>query len=208
MKKIVGGLRSDPIVDEKRRLLDRIIAGCLGLSVETRVANAEIVPGESVELHHQVEIRSGIPVRWIGVRYPSLGREMRTGIDLAQGKPSLKASTQILPAGTVVSQPYWLREEGTAGMFRVDDASLIGRPEDPPILPVEYLFQAGGQAIALSDEPVAPSRIRRGPRSFAASRPFPRFRFILPPASSCSLPPPRGRLRWKSPPTAPARPAS
>jgi LmbE family N-acetylglucosaminyl deacetylase len=162
IKKILGGLRPDPIVDEKRRLLDRIIAGCLGVSIETRVAHAEVVPGESLELHDQVEVRSGIPVRWVGVRYPSLGSAAQTGIDLAPGKSSLRDSTQALPAGTAVSQLYWLKEEGTPGMFRVDDASLIGRPENPPILPVEYLFQTGGQTFSVSDEPVAPSVDSKG----------------------------------------------
>jgi hypothetical protein len=39
-------------------------------------------------------------------------------------------------------------------MFRVDDASLTGRPENPPIVPLEYVFEVGGRTIVLSDEPV------------------------------------------------------
>ena len=39
-------------------------------------------------------------------------------------------------------------------MFRVDDASLIGRPENPPIFPVEDQFLVGGQIISIADEPV------------------------------------------------------
>src|SRR5208283_5477744 len=97
---------------------------------------------------------AAVPVRWMAVRYPSLGRESETGIGLDPGKPALRDSSQTLPAGTPVSQPYWLREEGTPGMFRVDNASLIGRPENPPIVPLEYEFEIGGQTIVLSDEPV------------------------------------------------------
>jgi hypothetical protein len=81
-------------------------------------------------------------------------RETVLGIDLKSGVPALRDVNQTLPADTPISQPYWLREEGTPGMFRVDDAKLIGRPENPPILPVEYLFEVGGQTIVLSDEPV------------------------------------------------------
>ena len=154
IRKLLGGLPPDTIVDEKRRLLDRIIAGCLGLTIDTTVARAEIVPGESVEVHHRVELLAEVPVRWTAVRYPSLGRETEEGIDLVSGTPSLRDSTQTLPAGTPVSQPYWLRKEGTPGMFQVDEASLIGQPENRPILPVEYQFEVAGQAIVLSDEPV------------------------------------------------------
>ena len=63
-------------------------------------------------------------------------------------------SAQTLPADTPLSQPYWLREEGTPGMFRVDDAALIGRPENPPAFPVEQVFEVGGQTLVIPDEPV------------------------------------------------------
>ena len=61
---------------------------------------------------------------------------------------------QTLPASTPLSQPYWLREEGTPGMFRVDDPTLIGRPENPPAFPVEQVFEVGGQTLVVPDEPV------------------------------------------------------
>ena len=70
-------------------------------------------------------------------------------------------STATLPASTPVSQPYWLREQGTAGMFRVDDAKLIGRPENPPVFPVQYDFEVGGQTLVVPDEPVAVGSRRR-----------------------------------------------
>jgi hypothetical protein len=39
-------------------------------------------------------------------------------------------------------------------MFRVDDPTLIGRPENPPVFPVEQVFEVGGQALVVPDEPV------------------------------------------------------
>ena len=63
-------------------------------------------------------------------------------------------STQTLPVDTPLSQPYWLREEGTAGLFRVDDPSLIGRPENPPVFPIEQVFEIGGQTLVVPDEAV------------------------------------------------------
>jgi hypothetical protein len=63
-------------------------------------------------------------------------------------------STQTLPASTPLSQPYWLREEHTPGMFMVDDATLIGRPENPPAFPIEQVFEIGGQTLIVPTEPV------------------------------------------------------
>ena len=53
-----------------------------------------------------------------------------------------------------MSQPYWLREEREAGMFRVADPQLIGQPENPPVFPVEQIFEVGGQTVIVPDQPV------------------------------------------------------
>jgi len=63
-------------------------------------------------------------------------------------------STETLPADTPLSQPYWLREDHTAGMFRVDDPNLIGRPENPPVFSVEQVFDVDGQTVIVPDQPV------------------------------------------------------
>ncbi|HTT57494.1 MAG TPA: PIG-L family deacetylase [Opitutaceae bacterium] len=147
-------LPDDPVVNEKRRVLDRILAACLGLKVETTIADAEVVPGELMALHHTAVVGSATPVRWLAVRYPVVAAAAGTPVDLTAGQPAARDATERLPAGTAVSQPYWLREPGTPGMFRVDDPSLIGRPEDPPAFPVEFVFEVGGQTLVVPDEPV------------------------------------------------------
>ena len=150
----LAALPADPVLEEKRRGLDRILAACLGLSVATTVADAEVVPGETMALHHTVTEESAVPVRWLSVRYPALGTGADAPVDLTAGRPAARDVGERLPAGTAISQPYWLRREGTPGMFRVDDPALIGRPENPPIFPVEFVFSVGGQTLVVPDEPV------------------------------------------------------
>ena len=144
----------DPVVLEKRTQLDAILQACLGLEVSTVVPQAEAVPGETLKMRHTAVVRSTVPVLWQAVRYPSIQREHQTAIALRANESSAANSAETLPADTPLTQPYWLREEGTPGMYRVDDASLIGRPENPPAFPVEYVFEAGGQTLVVADEPV------------------------------------------------------
>ena len=150
-------LAADPVVDEKRRLLDRILQACLGLSVETTVPGPELVPGEALVMHHTAIVSSGVPVRWVAVRYPGIGADASCSVELRPGEVAAVDATRTLPAGTPLSQPYWLREAGTPGMFRVDDQALIGMPENPPAVPVEDVFEVGGQTLAVVDEAVAAS---------------------------------------------------
>jgi LmbE family N-acetylglucosaminyl deacetylase len=151
----LASLPADPVVDDKRQQLDRIITECIGLTVETTTPKAEVFPGETIALTHTATVRSNIPVRWMAVRSPSISQETGEPIDLKAGQPATRQASQTLPIQTPLSQPYWLREPGTPGMFRVDDAKLIGRPENPPSFPIEEVFEVGGQTLVIPDEPVA-----------------------------------------------------
>lgn len=154
MRTRLAGIPADPVVEEKRAQVDRILQDCLGLSVETVVPRAEAVPGETLKLRETAIVRSGVPVRWVGVRYPSIGREVREEIDLQPGKEATRDAMETLPAETPLTQPYWLREEHSTGMFRVEDASLIGQPENRAAFPVECIFEVGGQTLVVPGEPV------------------------------------------------------
>jgi hypothetical protein len=118
------------------------------------VSQRDIVPGEPLGLTTTAVVASGIAVRWEAVRYPGLGREARTGKDLGPNLPALCSTSRTLPRDTPLSEPYWLREDGTPGMFRVDDAALIGMPENPPPIPVQSVFSVGGQTLVVAGEAV------------------------------------------------------
>jgi LmbE family N-acetylglucosaminyl deacetylase len=147
-------LANDSVVAGKRALLDRILQACLGLEIQTEIPQAEVVPGQKLDLQHTAIVHSSIPVRWLAVRYPGIHQEVSEPIELTANQSSSRHTIETLPAGTPLSQPYWLREEGTPGTFRVDDASLIGQPENPPVFPVEQVFEVGGQTLVLPDQPV------------------------------------------------------
>ena len=176
LRRLVAGLPSDPVVAEKALQLDRIVAACLGLSVETTIDRLDVVTGEPIRMRHTALVHSAIPVRWVAVRYPGYGPEIAQKTDLVRDLAAQREATQALPAETPVSQPYWLREEGTPGMFRVDDPSLIGLPENPSVLPVEFVFEVAGQTLVVPDGAVC---IASGPtEAWARLRPN-----VIPPVS-------------------------
>jgi LmbE family N-acetylglucosaminyl deacetylase len=159
LRENLAALTSSPLVDLKRKLLDKILQECLGLSVATTVPQAEVVAGEPLKLNFAVNLVSSSPVRWTGIRFPATGRELSIpdNVSMSAGVNHGKftfAATETLPATLPLSQPYWLREEPTVGMFRVDDPKLIGQPESPPAFPVEYVFRVGDQTLVAADEPV------------------------------------------------------
>ena len=155
MHHLLAGLPADIILDEKRHQLDHILQECLGLEVETTIPQADVVPGETLSLHHTASLHSGVPVGWVGARFPggNMGDDVKAMM-LGDVKTRSRDTTIRLPPGTPITQPYWLREEGTTGRFRVDDASLIGQPENPPAFPLEQVFEVSGERFVVPDQPV------------------------------------------------------
>jgi LmbE family N-acetylglucosaminyl deacetylase len=158
-----ASLPHDPLLDDKRTQLDRILQHCLGLSVETTLPDALVVPGETMHLRHVATLHSTVPVRWVATRFPSIGQEQSATLELKPNQPSERKTEPALPRDTPLSQPYWLREEHPTGTYRVDSPALIGRPENPPVFPVEQVFEIQGQRLVLKGEPVAPSAQNEDP---------------------------------------------
>ena len=146
----------DPVVAEKWVLLNHIIAECLGLTVQTTIPEAEVVPGEALHLHMTTTIKSDIVrVRWIGSDFPASASPSDVkNTELSANAAVTHDSIQKLPINTLISQPYWLREPHTAGMFQVDNPNLIGRPENFPVFPIEQVFLVDGQSLIVPDQPV------------------------------------------------------
>lgn len=146
---------ADPVVAEKRVLLDHVIQECLGLTVQTTISKAEIVPGEAIHMRMTAAVRSDIvPVRWVEARYPAITTDIAIGVNLSTNADVSRNSVETIPAYTPISQPYWLREPHTRGMFRVDNPNLIGRPENPPAFPIQQVFLVDGQNLVVPDQPV------------------------------------------------------
>jgi LmbE family N-acetylglucosaminyl deacetylase len=155
IRSLVTALPSDAIVKEKLGQLDRVIQSCLGLTFETVSQVAEVVPGETLTLRHKAMVQASVPVRWMATRHAGLAARAQAPVNLQPGQPATRETMEPVPNNTPVTQPYWLRRPRTAGMFQVEDPSLIGRPENPPAFPIEQIFEVGGQTISFQDEPVA-----------------------------------------------------
>ena len=146
----LAALPVSPTLRPKLAQLDRIIQDCLGLYVETTVSQPEAVPGENLHLRRTAVLRTDVPVEWLGVENnPLFPAEPPT--TLHDDQPATREADARLPADTPLTQPYWLREEGTPGMYRVADPRWIGQPESPPTLALTHVFRVGGETIRVPD---------------------------------------------------------
>ena len=151
------------ILLQKFQSFNRIIQDCLGLYVETTVAQAEVTPGETIHLRHTILIRSGAAVNLGGVSVAGAedqspvpnGKEM---ITLHENQPMVQEITCKVSGDMMATQPYWLRGGGTTGLYGVEDPGnddyqeLIGLPENPSELRAVDYLEVNGQTLLISSD--------------------------------------------------------
>ncbi|GAA4373851.1 PIG-L family deacetylase [Hymenobacter koreensis] len=163
---------------EKREKIDELVYACLGLSLTANASEATATPGNQVNLSIEALNRSSLPVtlKWfeapaIDGELAAVGNSARKSLDeaLVNGKPVAKQVTITAPTKLFPSQPYWLRETGTTGMYRVPDVvenytwpehpqqanrveswEVLGTPENPPVSEVLFKVEVAGTALYYS----------------------------------------------------------
>ncbi|NNC63015.1 MAG: PIG-L family deacetylase [Eudoraea sp.] len=55
-----------------------------------------------------------------------------------------------VPANMSYSGPYWLRQKGSLGMYKIDDFALVGKPETPPAFTARFTLEIEGVTLNIN----------------------------------------------------------
>jgi LmbE family N-acetylglucosaminyl deacetylase len=109
--------------------IKKIIAACAGLYLEALAENQDVAPGNTIKVKTEAINRSDIPMQLTGFKtFPESITTLQV-YDLKNNSPQNNTFELTLPETTEYTQPYWLKEKGTVGMYRVDDQKNIGIPD-------------------------------------------------------------------------------
>ncbi len=145
---LIGKLDDKFWREKKQKEVKNIIKSCLGLYLEVKVDDFYAVAGSSIALDFEMINRSDIPVKVKNINV--LGIENKLSFSdavLASNEKITHKDTILLSTKMPVSQPYWLTESGSLGMFKVDNQALIGMPENTPVLEASFSLDIGGETF-------------------------------------------------------------
>lgn len=145
IKKKIEGINDQYWKTVKLNELGNIIKGALGLFLEVRAPDKSAANGEKVDFTLEAINRSNIPVEFTGMRFLNSTSEMFTRIDLPNNQLINSKSSFVINGP--ISQPYWLKEEGPVGMYKVEDQQLRGLPENPPALSAQINLSIAGEPM-------------------------------------------------------------
>ena len=126
---MIQALKEDHWRDIKSSEIKSIIAACAGLYLEAAATSQETSPGSNLRIKLEAINRTAIPMKLISVA--SLADKKTTLISKVLTNNTLEnINLDIqLPESTSYTQPYWLKDKGTVGMYIVNDQQSIGIPD-------------------------------------------------------------------------------
>lgn len=148
LRRRLEALTADALIADRRRQLEGIIQECLGLRAQATADRAEVVPGAALRWNLELFAGAAAAVRLRSVRLGERELPEARGEVLPGGVWRLQTEADV-SADQPLTHPYWLREEGAAGLFTVADRKLIGRAEDPPAFSWTFVVELGGEQLSL-----------------------------------------------------------
>ena len=137
----------------KSEALKDLIADVTGLYLEASSESASTNPGGQIKVAIEAINRSDASMVLKTIRIPSSDASLNPNIPL---KNNTKQNFELLlnvPSDTEYTSPYWLKEKGSLGMYKVTDQQLIGKPETPRAFTAEFEMDFNGTTISF-EKPV------------------------------------------------------
>jgi LmbE family N-acetylglucosaminyl deacetylase len=140
-------IKDDYWREVKLKELNVVIKSVLGVYLEVAARNYSAVPGESVPIYFEALNRTATGVKLKSVSINGVGKSISVNESLANNQRLMSNDTIMIPIDMAYSQPYWLDEEGSLGMYRVDDQVMIGLAENPAALSATFNLEIDGQSF-------------------------------------------------------------
>jgi LmbE family N-acetylglucosaminyl deacetylase len=113
----------------KTEEIKKIISACTGLYLEAVADSQEATLNSTIKVKLEVINRSPVKMSWVSYdTFPSKP-ESFLEIVLENNKNNTKNIEIALGENLDFTAPYWLKDKGTVGMYRVDNQKNIGLPD-------------------------------------------------------------------------------
>ncbi len=131
----------------KTKEIDQLIKDVLGLYLEVTASDYAAAPGDVITLNVEAVNRSTYPILLKSISYHTLADSV-LDLDMASNRRVKWEQNVVIPQDFPYSQPYWLREQGTLGMYKVEERALRGTPENQPALTVKFELEVNKKTLA------------------------------------------------------------
>lgn len=150
IKKSISELDDEFWKNQKMKELNDIIEACAGLYLETNANKNTAVAGSEIELSTEVIKRLNGNIKLVNFSVVNTSIDTALNITLEHNQGTILDHTITISMDAETTSAYWLKEEGSLGMYKVADQTKIGNPESDPYLIANFTLDIEGELVTFS----------------------------------------------------------
>lgn len=147
---LLQNLKDEHWKDIKTKALKTIIEACAGLYLEASANTPTTAPNTNVDLKLEVLNRSNANISLVSYKPTTLDKTVSKNMVMPYNERLNFSETIFIPKTINYTTPYWLNPQSTLGMYSVDNQSLIGKPETPRAIFVDFNLSIEGLPITIT----------------------------------------------------------
>lgn len=124
-----------------------IIEACAGLYIEAKSNKKDAIPGENVKIDIEITKRLPIDLTLHSIQSDFFDIDSVYQINIEDNQMVFHQLSVSIPEKADYTTPYWLRTEGSLGMYQVDKTDWIGKPETPHPAQITYTLDIKGTKL-------------------------------------------------------------
>ena len=136
----------------KTEEIKKIIAGCAGLFLEAVADSQSSTPGSTLKVKLEAINRSSQKMVLNGINSKPASMTTFSITPLENNRPYFVEMELILDKNQAYTAPYWLKEQGTVGMYAVSNQENIGIPDIIRTISVTFMVEINGVVIPFERE--------------------------------------------------------
>lgn len=133
----------------KEKQIKEVIVACAGLYLEAVTDRQTATKNEDVNLRIEAINRSDFSIKLDDITVLPSGEKITASTTLADNS-RFNTNANFNTGNAELTTPYWLKEEGSLGMYKVDDQELIGKPETPRAIQARFNLDFNGTKIPVT----------------------------------------------------------
>lgn len=134
----------------KSQEVQQLILACSGIYVEAKSSVSKVTTGEIISIDIEAINRSQVNVHLDKASLTSNSTEITVNQPLAYNQRFTAKKELSIDESFSSTDAYWLQNEGSLGMYRVDDRRLIGQPETPKRNTIRFDLTIAGVPVSIS----------------------------------------------------------
>ena len=148
--RLLQNVKNDHWKKIKTNELKAIIEACAGLYLEVSSNTPQTSPNSTVSLRIEVLNRSNTKIKLESYKVSTMQTGISKQMNLPENERLNFEEGVTIPKTLNYTVPYWLNKKSTLGMYYVDDQKLIGLPETPRAVNVDFSLNFDGTPITIT----------------------------------------------------------